>query len=235
MLDEDNKHLYSRHLLIPGFDSACQEKLLNAKVLVVGAGGLGAPVLLYLTAAGIGSIVVVEDDKVARHNLQRQILYKWEEVDEDKIDKATIRVKELNPECKITKHKTRWSSNNAYEIAKDCDVIVDCTDNYESRLLTDEVSVELKIPFVYGAINNWEGQVAVFNYNGGKKYTDTFNLGNCADSSKNPVGVIGVLPGVTGSMQAAEVIKIISGQGEVLSDKLLVFSLKHNSYNVLNL
>jgi molybdopterin/thiamine biosynthesis adenylyltransferase len=235
MLNEEQKNLYSRHLLIPEFEDECQEKLLNATVLVIGAGGLGAPVLLYLTAAGIGNIKIVEDDKVARHNLQRQILYKWSEVEEDKIDKAEDRLKALNPKCNITKYSTRWLVENAYEIAEGCDVIVDCTDNYESRLLTDKISAEMGIPFVYGAINNWEGQVAVFNYNGGKRYADTFNFENLDNSSKNPVGVIGVLPGVTGSMQAAEVIKILSGQGEVLSDKLLIFSLKNNSYNTLSL
>ncbi|MGI9542032.1 MAG: molybdopterin-synthase adenylyltransferase MoeB [Cyclobacteriaceae bacterium] len=221
---------YSRHLIIPEFNIEGQRKLKNAKVLVVGSGGLGSPLLLYLTAAGVGTIGVVDFDVVDETNLQRQVLFSVEDVGEPKVSAAIKRLRGLNPHVKLIPHNTQLTSENALEIIKDYDLVADGTDNFPTRYLVNDACVILDKPNVYASIFRFEGQVSVFNYtdsdgNNGPHYRDLFPsppppglVPSCAEG-----GVIGVLPGIVGTMQANEVIKVITGVGDPLVGRLFLF------------
>ena len=224
MLIPEEFERYNRQMLMPEFGLTGQEKLKNAKVLVVGCGGLGSPILLYLTAAGIGTIGIVENDKIEIANLQRQILYTTSAVGLPKISETVRCLTSLNPLVKFNQYPTQLNASNALEIIKDYDIVVDGTDNFPTRYLVNDVCVMLNKPFVYGAIHRFEGQVAVFNYQNSATYRDLFptppppeQAPNCAEA-----GVLGVLPGIIGSMQALEAIKVITNIGEPLSGKLLI-------------
>jgi sulfur-carrier protein adenylyltransferase/sulfurtransferase len=224
MLTKEEYQRYNRQMLMPEFGQEGQEKLKNAKILVVGCGGLGSPILLYLAAAGVGTLGIVENDKVDVSNLQRQILYGTSSVGLDKILETEKRLKDLNPLVQTHIYSTSLNSKNALEIIKDYDIVVDGTDNFPTRYLVNDACVMLNKPFVYGAIHRFEGQVAVFNYNGSATYRDLFptppppeQAPNCAEA-----GVLGVLPGIIGSMQALEAIKVITEIGEPLAGKILV-------------
>lgn len=224
MLTPEEFQRYNRQMLMPEFGLAGQEKLKQAKFLVIGCGGLGSPILLYLTAAGIGTIGIVENDNIDISNLQRQILYSSSAVGWAKISETVSRLSALNPLVKFNKYPTRLSSDNALEIIKDYDIVIDGTDNFPTRYLVNDACVMLNKPFVYGAIHRFEGQVAVFNHQNSATYRDLFptppppeQAPNCAEA-----GVLGVLPGIIGSMQALEAIKVITNIGEPLSGKLLV-------------
>ena len=224
MLTTEELERYNRQMLIPEFGLAGQEKLKNARILVIGCGGLGSPILLYLTAAGVGTIGIIENDNVDISNLQRQILYTTSAVGQTKIRETVKRLSALNPLVTFNQYPTRLSAENALEIIKDYDIIIDGTDNFPTRYLVNDVCVMLNKPFVYGAIHRFEGQVAVFNHQNSATYRDLFptppppeQAPNCAEA-----GVLGVLPGIIGSMQALEAIKVITNIGEPLSGKLLV-------------
>lgn len=215
---------YDRQIILSEMGQAGQQKLKQARVLVIGCGGLGSPVLLYLAAAGIGTIGIVEDDTVAISNLQRQILYSSDAVGEPKLSEAKKRLKALNPLVTFNTYQTRFSADNALAITKEYDIVVDSTDNFPTRYLVNDACVILNKPYVYGAIHRFEGQVALFNYKGSATYRDLFptpppseQAPNCAEA-----GVLGVLPGIVGSMQALETIKAITGIGEPLAGKLLI-------------
>lgn len=222
--------LYDRHLIIPGFGMEGQKKLKAAKVLVIGAGGLGAPSLLYLAAAGVGTIGIVDFDNVEVSNLHRQVLFGVEDVGTLKVEAARKRLQSLNPHIRIITHNTRLTSENALQIFKAYDVVADGTDNFPTRYLVNDASVLAGIPNVYASIFQFEGQVSVFNYTGkdgvkGPNYRDLFPtppdpglIPNCAEG-----GVLGVLPGIIGTLQANEVIKVITGVGEPLSGRFFVF------------
>ena len=233
MASEIDFEKYKRHFLIDDFSAEEQRSLKNGKVLVIGAGGLGSPVLLYLSGAGVGQVGIVENDSITLSNLHRQILYTREDIGKRKIMRAADRMKSLNDDCRIIVFEEWWSETNAFNIAENFDLIIDCSDNHSSRYLTDKVSRTKNIPFVYGAIHDLEGQLAVFNYKKGKSYKDVFPKKDQA--ANKPVGVIGPLAGVIGSLQAAEAIKILTGVGEVLSDKMLFISLKHNRYQIMDI
>ncbi|MEM6361951.1 MAG: molybdopterin-synthase adenylyltransferase MoeB [Bacteroidota bacterium] len=221
---------YSRHLIIPEFNIEGQRKLKNAKVLVVGTGGLGAPLLQYLTAAGVGAIGIVDFDVVDNSNLQRQVLFSTDNVGEPKVDAALKRLKGLNPHINFIVYNTQLTSKNALEIVKDYDVVADGTDNFPTRYLVNDACIILDKPNVYASIFRFDGQVSVFNYvdkkgNRGPNYRDLFPappppglVPSCAEG-----GVIGALPGIMGSLQANEVIKIITGIGEPLTGRLFLF------------
>ena len=220
---KEERERYSRHFVLPGFGEAEQYKLKNSSVAVVGAGGLGCPVLQYLVAAGVGSILIIDHDVVSLSNLQRQILYS---VDDLNLPKATVgatKLSRLNPNVKITTYTSKIDASNALKLLEGFDVMVDCTDNFSTRYLLSDASVLLNIPLVYGSIFRYEGQVAVFNFNNGPTYRDLYPLPPLSDSvpSCEAGGVLGVLPGIIGSIQANEVIKIITGIGTTLSGKLL--------------
>jgi len=221
---------YNRHIIIPEFGLAAQQKLKAAKVLVVGSGGLGSPLLLYLAAAGVGTIGIVDFDVVDDSNLQRQVLFGVSEVGKPKVEAAKARLQSLNPHINIETYNTQLTSKNALEIISRYDVVADGTDNFPTRYLVNDASVLAGKPNVYASIFQFEGQVSVFNYTNaagetGPNYRDLYPtppppglVPNCAEG-----GVLGVLPGIIGSLQANEVIKVITGVGEPLSGRLFVF------------
>lgn len=229
-LSLDEYQRYARHITIPAFGIRGQEQLKAAKVLVVGAGGLGAPLLLYLAAAGVGEIGIVDFDEVSDNNLQRQVLYNTNEVGKPKIEIAQAKLKALNPFIKINLHPVHLSSENALGIVEKYDIVADGTDNFPTRYLVNDACVMLGKINVYAAIYRFEGQVAVFNapMEDGRRSVNYRHLfpsppppdlvPNCAEG-----GVLGVLPGIIGSMQANEVIKVITGVGKPLIGKLFIF------------
>jgi adenylyltransferase/sulfurtransferase len=228
---------YQRQIILKEFGFAAQEKLLRAKVLVVGAGGLGCPALQYLTAAGVGTIGIVDDDIVSLSNLHRQVLYNMNDIGFSKAEVAAKKLKALNDETNIHVYNKRLNNKNALEIIIDYDIVIDGTDNFSSRYMINDACVLLDKPLVYGAISKFEGQVAVFNVKSDKKrgvnYRDLFpdipqesEVQNCADA-----GVLGVLPGIIGTMQANETIKLITGTGKSLINELFSYNaLDNNSY-----
>jgi sulfur-carrier protein adenylyltransferase/sulfurtransferase len=216
---------YSRHLIMPEVGMEGQLKLKQAKVLCVGTGGLGAPLGLYLAAAGVGRIGLVDFDRVDDSNLQRQILFSTHDVGRPKIEAAKDRLQGLNNEIQIDTFDTHLSSENALDIMKDYDIIVDGTDNFPTRYLVNDACVILKKPNVYGSIFRFEGQVTIFGYPDGPCYRCLYPeppppglVPSCAEG-----GVLGVLPGIVGSIQAAETLKLIIGKGESLVGRLLLF------------
>jgi len=221
---------YSRHLIIPEFNIEGPRKLKNAKVLVVGTGGLGAPLLLYLAAAGVGTLGMVDFDVVDESNLQRQVLFSANDLGRLKTESAKEKIESLNPHITVNVHNTRLTSENAPDIVREYDVVADGTDNFPTRYLVNDVCVILGKPNVYASIFRFDGQVSVFNYTGkdgktGPNYRDLFRsppppglVPSCAEG-----GVLGVLPGIIGSLQASEVIKVITGIGEPLSGRLFLF------------
>ena len=228
-LSPEELERYSRHIRIPEFNREGQEKLKAAKVLVVGAGGLGSPLLLYLAAAGVGTIGIVDFDVVEISNLQRQVLFSVDDVGKAKTAAAKAHLLRLNPYINIITYEEPLSSRNAMQIVKNYDVVADGTDNFPTRYLVNDACVFAGIPNVYASIHRFVGQVAVFNYNNGPNYRDVFpeppppgTVPSCAEG-----GVLGVLPGIIGSMQANEVIKICTGIGEPLSGRLFTFDALH--------
>ena len=226
MLTAQELRRYQRHLSLPGFGRAAQERLKAGKVLVVGAGGLGCPALLYLAAAGVGRIVVVDQDNVESSNLQRQVLYTEEDVGKPKAEVAAQRLRGLNSLIDVVAMVGRFRRDNALDLASASDVVIDGSDNFATRYLVNDACVMANRPFVYGAIQGFDGQLSVFNWRGGPTYRCLFpspppaaQAPNCAEA-----GVLGVLPGVVGTWQAGEAIKILSGVGEPLSGKLLLWN-----------
>jgi adenylyltransferase/sulfurtransferase len=221
---------YNRHIILPQFGIEGQQKLKAAKVLVVGSGGLGSPLLLYLAAAGIGTIGIIDFDVVDEGNLQRQVLFNNNDLKKPKAIQAAEKIKALNPYIHVTVYNDKITSANAMGIIKDYDIVADGTDNFPTRYLVNDACVLSGKPYVYGSVFQFEGQLSLFNYknaNGeaGPNYRDLYPtppppelIPDCASG-----GVLGVLPGIIGSMQALEVIKAITGIGENLSEKFLVF------------
>ncbi|MDX1545000.1 MAG: HesA/MoeB/ThiF family protein [Christiangramia sp.] len=220
-----NESRYIRQTRLPQFGKEGQEKLSKARVLVIGAGGLGIPVLQYLNAMGVGTLGIVENDKVDLSNLQRQVIYSEKDLGRSKIEVISAKLKAQNSETNIITFETFFHRDNAEEIATEFDLIIDCTDNFETRYLVNDICVIQKRPFVYGALHGFEGQVSVFNYNNGPTYRCLFpkmpEAGEIPDCNVN--GVLGVLPGIIGTFQALEAVKLITGIGEVLSGKLLIY------------
>lgn len=216
---------YSRHIALKEIGQEGQAKLAEAKVLVIGAGGLGCPVLQYLTAAGVGTLGVIDFDIVEESNLQRQVLFGTSSLGRNKAIAARERLHDLNPTIKINTYPERLTVANAPSLFEEYDIVADGSDNFETRYLADDFSLLTKRPLVFGAIYKFEGQVSVFNYQNGPSYRCLFpnipgkdDMPNCSE-----VGVLGVLPGIIGTMQANEVLKIILGLGDVLSGKLWCF------------
>jgi adenylyltransferase/sulfurtransferase len=217
---------YQRHLSLPGFGLQAQERLKAGSVLVIGAGGLGCPALLYLAAAGVGRIVIVDDDRVERSNLQRQVLFTEADIGVPKAEVAARRLKGLNPEIAIQVRLERFSRANALDLVNSVSVVVDGSDNFPTRYLVNDACVIAGRPFVYGAIQGFEGQASVFNWRGGPTYRCLFpeppepgSVPNCAEG-----GVLGVLPGWIGVTQACEAIKVLAGVGTPLSGRLLIWN-----------
>ncbi|MDO8540651.1 MAG: molybdopterin-synthase adenylyltransferase MoeB [Opitutaceae bacterium] len=217
---------YQRHLALAGFGPEAQEKLKRGSVLVIGAGGLGCPALLYLAAAGVGRIVVVDADRVDVSNLQRQVLYTTADAGELKAVAAARRLRALNPLIAVEPRAGRFTRANALDLARSVDVVLDGSDNFATRYLVNDACVLADRPLVYGAIQGYEGQASVFNWRGGPTYRCLFpeppepaTVPNCAEA-----GVLGVLPGLIGTVQATEAIKLLTGIGEPLSGRLLMWN-----------
>ena len=229
---------YSRHLLIPAVGEAGQLRLKNAAVLLVGSGALGSPAALYLAAAGIGRLGLVDADVVAASNLQRQILHGESWIGKPKLDSAAARLKEVNPHVRLELHPVRLTPANSMEIAANYDVIVDGSDNFPTRFLTNDTAFFLKKPLVYGAIQRFEGQTGVFApHLGGPCYRCLLPHSPAAGSvpSCEEAGVLGVLPGIIGSLQAMETIKLLLGIGTVPLGKLTCFDALASSFRSLKL
>ena len=236
-LNKQEYERYSRHLILPEVGLEGQKRLKAASVLCIGTGGLGSPLLLYLAAAGVGRIGIVDDDVVDHSNLQRQVIHGTSWVGKPKIESAKNRILEINPFCQVDLYETRISSKNAIEIATPYDIVIDGTDNFPTRYLMNDVCVLLNKPNVYGSIFRFEGQATVFNYEGGPNYRDLYPeppppgmVPSCAEG-----GVLGVLCGVIGSIQATEAIKIILGQGTTLSGRLLLYNALDMTFRQLKL
>jgi adenylyltransferase/sulfurtransferase len=216
---------YQRHLTLPGFGLEAQEKLKASSVLVIGAGGLGCPVLMYLAAAGIGKIGIVDFDIISQSNLHRQVLYSTEDVGRSKATVAVEKLRAQNPHIQLVAYQEQLNAQNALSLLKEYDIVVDGSDNFSTRYLVNDACVISNKPLVSGSLFTFQGQVSVFNYQGGPTYRCLFpepppeeEMPNCAE-----IGVLGVLPGVIGTLMATEVIKMATGIGEVVSGKLLLY------------
>lgn len=234
MLSKEEKERYSRHIILEGFGEAAQLKLKSAKVLVIGAGGLGCPALLYLTAAGVGTIGIMDDDVVSESNLQRQVLFSLVDIGKKKSLIAKEKLQKQNPFININVYDEKVTKNNALSCIKNYDLVIDGSDNFATRYLVNDACIILNKPFVYGAIHKFEGQVSVFNFKGGPTYRCLFaepplegEMLSCSEA-----GVLGILPGVIGNLQATEAIKLITGIGEPLSGKLLSINLLNYDISV---
>ena len=231
-LDGSQRNRYSRHLLLPEVGEEGQLKLLDAKVLLLGAGGLGSPAAIYLAAAGVGTIGIVDMDVVDESNLQRQILHNLDRIGERKVDSAKKTLVSMNPDINVVTHDARLGADNIEQILADYDIVIDGADNFPSRYLLNDASVKLGIPVVHGSIFRFEGQITVFDPLNGPTYRDLLPeppppelAPSCAEA-----GVLGVLPGIVGSIQALEAIKLILGLGDSLRGRLLAFDALEMSF-----
>jgi len=237
VLTPDQKDRYGRHLLLPEVGTEGQAKLLASKVLLLGAGGLGSPAALYLAAAGVGTIGIVDMDEVDASNLQRQILHNLDRIGDRKVDSAKKTLTLLNPDVDVVTYDTRLDASNILEIIKDYDVIVDGADNFPSRYLLNDASVKLGIPVVHGSIFRFEGMVSVFDPQHGPTYRDMVPEAPPAELAPScaEAGVLGVLPGIVGSIQALETIKLLLGLGETLSGRILAIDTTDMSFRTFKL
>ena len=236
-LSPEQRNRYQRHLLVPEVGEDGQLKLLDAKVLLLGAGGLGSPAALYLAAAGVGTIGIIDMDVVDESNLQRQILHNLDRVGDRKVDSAKKTLTALNPDVNVVTYDTRLGADNIMEILDGYDVVVDGADNFPSRYLLNDASVKLGIPVVHGSIFRFEGQVTVFDPRNGPTYRDMLPeppppemAPSCAEA-----GVLGVLPGIVGSVQALEALKLILGVGDSLRGRLVAFDALEMSFREFKL
>jgi molybdopterin/thiamine biosynthesis adenylyltransferase/rhodanese-related sulfurtransferase len=237
VLTADQRNRYQRHLLLPEVGVAGQVKLLDSKVLMLGAGGLGSPSALYLAAAGVGTIGIVDMDEVDASNLQRQILHNLDRIGDRKVDSAKKTLTLLNPDVDIVTYDTRLDASNIMDIIAGYDVIVDGADNFPSRYLLNDASVKLGIPVVHGSIFRFEGMVSVFHPLEGPTYRDMVPEPPPAELAPScaEAGVLGVLPGIVGSIQALEVIKVLLGLGEPLIGRILSIDTTDMSFRTFNL
>jgi sulfur-carrier protein adenylyltransferase/sulfurtransferase len=235
---EDQVRRYARHVILPGIGGEGQRKLMDAGVLVIGAGGLGSPAAMYLAAAGVGTLGLVDFDDVELSNLQRQLLHDTDDVGRPKVDSARERLVGLNPNVEVITHRTLLSSDNAFDVLGPYDVVVDGTDNFPVRYLVNDAAQMLGKPLVYGSIYQWEGQASVF-LSGQETpcYRCLFpeppppgTVPSCAEG-----GVFGVLPGIIGSVQAVEAIKLVLGAGETLAGELLLYDALRNEFTTVKL
>jgi molybdopterin/thiamine biosynthesis adenylyltransferase/rhodanese-related sulfurtransferase len=236
-LTAEQMNRYKRHLLLPEVGIEGQKQLLSSKVLLLGAGGLGSPAALYLAAAGVGTIGIVDMDEVDASNLQRQILHNIDRIGDRKVDSAKKSLTMLNPDVNVVTYDTRLSAANIIDIISGYDVIVDGADNFPSRYLLNDASVKLGIPVVHGSIFRFEGMVSVFDPKNGPTYRDMVPEPPPAELAPScaEAGVLGVLPGIIGSIQALETIKVLLGLGEPLVGRILSVDTTEMEFRVFNL
>jgi len=233
----DQAKRYSRHFLLPEVGAVGQQKLLNAKVLLIGAGGLGSPAGLYLAAAGVGTLGIVDDDVVDTSNLQRQVLHTTDRIGTSKVESARQTLSALNPDVKIVAHELRLTKDNVFDVIADYDLIVDGSDNFATRYLINDAAVLSNKPVVHGSIFRFDGQVSVFDASTGPCYRCLFPDPPPPDLAPNcsEAGVLGVLPGVIGVLQATEAVKLIIGIGEPLTGRLLLYDALEASFRTVHL
>src|SRR5476651_2153999 len=236
-LNNDEIRRYSRHLILPEVGLAGQKKIKAASVLCIGAGGLGSPIAMYLAAAGIGKIGIVDFDTVDFSNLQRQILHTDADVGRSKAESAKETIRGINPHCEVVLHNTRISSENALDLIRPYDIVVDGTDNFPTRYLINDACVILKKPNVYGSIFRFEGQATIFAWPGGPCYRCLYPeppppglVPSCAEG-----GVLGILPGIIGLVQATETVKLILGVGQPLVGRLMLYDALAMKFRELKL
>ena len=236
-LGADDRNRYQRHLLLPEVGEAGQLKLLDAKVLLLGAGGLGSPAALYLAAAGVGHLGLVDMDEVDESNLQRQIIHTVGRVGQRKVESARLSISALNPGVQVTTYDTRLVADNIMEILDGYDLVIDGADNFPARYLLNDASVKLAIPVVHGSVFRFEGQITVFDPRNGPTYRDMLPEAPPAEFAPScaEAGVLGVLPGIVGSIQALEAIKLILGLGDPLTGRLVVFDALEMSFREFRL
>lgn len=237
MLTLDETVRYQRQLMISEIGEKGQELLKKASVLVVGAGGLGSPVLMYLAAAGVGRIGIVDSDEVTTSNLQRQILYGTDDITRSKAEAAAEKLRHMNPHTQVMAYPVRFTAENAASLLQGYDLAVDCSDNYSTRYILSDATLHAGMPMVYGAVREFMGQASVFNFQGGPSYRDLYpeEMHLASGEKPNPPGVAGPLPGIIGSVQACEVIKIITGAGDVLSGRLLQADMLNLRIEIISL
>ena len=237
VLDQSKRNRYQRHLLLPEVGEVGQLKLLNSKVLCLGAGGLGSPAALYLAAAGVGTLGIVDMDVVDESNLQRQILHNYSRIGQQKVDSAKKTINELNPDVNVITHAVRLDASNIEEVISQYDLVVDGTDNFPVRYMLNDASVRLGITVIHGSIFRFEGQVTVFDPQNGPTYRDMVPeppppelAPSCAEA-----GVLGVLPGIIGCLQALEAVKLFLGLGDSLTGRLLTFDATEMTFREFKL
>jgi molybdopterin/thiamine biosynthesis adenylyltransferase/rhodanese-related sulfurtransferase len=237
VLTAEQRNRYQRHILLPEVGVEGQSKLLSSKVLLLGAGGLGSPAALYLAAAGVGTIGIVDMDEVDASNLQRQILHNIDRIGDRKVESAKKTLQLLNPDVKVIAYDTRLEASNIMDIVAGYDVIVDGADNFPSRYLLNDASIKLGIPVVHGSIFRFEGMVTVFDPKNGPTYRDMVPEPPPAELAPScaEAGVLGVLPGIVGSIQALETIKVLLGLGDSLSGRILAIDTTEMSFRTFRL
>ena len=227
---------YNRQIILPEIGTDGQQKIGQASVLVVGVGGLGNTICTYLVAAGIGKLTMIDADTVAAHNLQRQVLYRESQIGKSKALEAKKSLQDLNSHVEIIAYDQYFNEENAADIVKDADIVIDATDNYRTRYLINDVCVKLEKPFIYGAIADYCGQLALFNYKQGATYRCLYpDEKEMIASQKKIVGVLGILPGIIGCMQVNEAFKLITGYGEPLNSKLFHLDLQTNQTFIIDI
>lgn len=232
MLNTEEKERYARQIILSEIGEEGQQKMKRAKVLVVGAGGLGSPVLYYLAGTGVGTIGIVDNDVVNLSNLPRQILYGQEDIGKPKVEVAATKLKANNPNCNIEPYTTFLNEENAESLFARYDIIVDCTDNFTARYLIDKTALKQKKTWVYGSILEYCGQVSVFDATKEQSYRALFPEEDSERASASHYGVLGVLPAIIGSIQANEVLKLICNIGKTLSGKLLTYDIRDNRQQI---
>lgn len=236
-LTSEQRTRYDRHLNLPAIGEKGQERLLDSKVAIVGVGGLGSPVAMYLAAAGVGTLGLIDDDTVDATNLQRQVAHNINRIGQAKVDSGRATIDGLNPDVKVRTHRTRLAADNVLDLLEGYDAVVDGSDNFPTRYLVNDASLHLRLPVIHGSIFRFEGQVSVFEPYAGPCYRCLFRQPPPAELAPNcaEAGVLGVLPGIIGSIQAVETIKMLLGIGEPLVGRLLTYDALSQESDILNL
>jgi len=234
-MTEYEKEKYKRHLMITEIGEEGQKKLKTTKILVIGAGGLGSAALLYLNACGIGEIGILDYDKVSLSNLQRQILYSEQDIDNYKVICAEEILKQRNSSTNIKIYNTKLTNLNAISIFNDYDIIIDCCDNLPTRYVINDACIELGKPFIYAALYKFEGQISVFNFKNSTNYRKIFPYNEDKILETKEIGIFSCLPGIVGILQADQAVKMILEKGNILTDKMMIINLLTLNFDIINL
>lgn len=235
-LSKEEYKQYARHLIVHDIGINGQKRLKNASILFIGAGGLASSAILYLAASGIGCIGIVDHDTVSISNLHRQILYDTYDIGELKVKAAEFKIKEINSACKVITYPYKLNLDNSINLIQNYDLVIDTCDNFETRYIIDLICYRLHKVHIYGAIQNFEGQLSVFNYKGGPRYSNLYPLHlNLENKNCNNIGVLGILPGTIGILQGTEAIKIILGTGKILSGYILIYNALNMSFRKIKI